>query len=53
MQVYYASEEFGTHDIHTSGGYFHMGNVFLRQYKNDVANSLFEEVIITVNSANY
>jgi len=43
--IYHASEEFGTDDIRTAGGYFHMGNVFFRQGKMDVADSLYRQVI--------
>ena len=43
-QIYHASEEFGTHDIRTSGGYFHMGNVFFRQGRMDVADTLYRQV---------
>nr|XP_015192343.1 PREDICTED: zinc finger MYND domain-containing protein 12 [Lepisosteus oculatus] len=42
--VYYASEEFGSDHIVTSGGYFHMANVFFRQNKMDIADSLYTEV---------
>lgn len=42
--IYHASQEFGTHDIRTSGGYFHMANVFFRQNKMDIADSLYDEV---------
>ncbi|ELT99877.1 hypothetical protein CAPTEDRAFT_225144 [Capitella teleta] len=42
--IYHASEEFGTEDIRTSGGYFHMANAFFRQNKMDTADSLYEEV---------
>ncbi|MBN3277170.1 ZMY12 protein, partial [Polyodon spathula] len=42
--IYYASEEFGTDSIVTSGGYFHMANVFFRQSKMDVADSLYTKV---------
>lgn len=42
--IFYASEEFGTHDIRTSGGYFHMGNVFFRQGKMDIADTLYRQV---------
>lgn len=42
--IYHASEEFGTHDIRTSGGYYHMGNVFFRQGRMDVADSLYRQV---------
>lgn len=34
----------GTDDIRTSGGYFHMANVFYRQNKLDVAFSLYNQV---------
>lgn len=43
--IYHASEEFGTDDIKTAGGYFHMGNVFFRQGLMDVADSLYRQVI--------
>lgn len=39
--IYHASLAFGTDDIRTSGGYFHMANVFYRQDKLDVAFSLY------------
>ncbi|KAL3861144.1 hypothetical protein ACJMK2_007213 [Sinanodonta woodiana] len=42
--IYHASEEFGTDDIRTSGGYFHMGNVFYRQGRIDIADSLYRQV---------
>uniref|UniRef100_A0A8C3T2C1 Zinc finger MYND-type containing 12 n=1 Tax=Chelydra serpentina TaxID=8475 RepID=A0A8C3T2C1_CHESE len=42
--IYLASCAFGTHDISTSGGYFHMANVFFRQNKMDIADSLYTEV---------
>jgi len=42
--IYHASEEFGTTDIHTSGGYFHMANVFFRQSKMEIAESLYDQV---------
>lgn len=42
--IYHASEEFGTDDIGTSGGYFHMANVFFRQNRMDVADSLYSRV---------
>uniref|UniRef100_A0A8C0J8Z7 Zinc finger MYND-type containing 12 n=1 Tax=Chelonoidis abingdonii TaxID=106734 RepID=A0A8C0J8Z7_CHEAB len=44
--IYFASCAFGTHDISTSGGYFHMANVFFRQNKMDIADSLYTEVSI-------
>ncbi|XP_033103912.1 zinc finger MYND domain-containing protein 12-like [Anneissia japonica] len=42
--IYHASEEFGTDDIQTSGGYFHMANVFFRQNRMDIADSLYTRV---------
>ncbi|KAM4651796.1 zinc finger MYND domain-containing protein 12 [Discoglossus pictus] len=42
--VYFASIAAGTHDIITAGGYFHMANIFFRQNKMDIANSLYTEV---------
>uniref|UniRef100_A0A8C5MYB5 Zinc finger MYND-type containing 12 n=1 Tax=Leptobrachium leishanense TaxID=445787 RepID=A0A8C5MYB5_9ANUR len=42
--VYFASTVWGTDNIHTSGGYFHMANIFFRQNKMDVADSLYSEV---------
>eukprot|EP00745_Piridium_sociabile_P039368 TRINITY_DN7351_c0_g1_i4.p1 TRINITY_DN7351_c0_g1~~TRINITY_DN7351_c0_g1_i4.p1 ORF type:complete len:364 (+),score=95.56 TRINITY_DN7351_c0_g1_i4:114-1205(+) len=42
--IYHASEEYGPDDIRTSGGYFHMANVFFRQGKREVADSLYRQV---------
>jgi len=42
--IYHASEEYGPDDIRTSGGYFHMANVFFRQGKRDIADSLYRQV---------
>lgn len=42
--IYHASEQYGTEDIHTSGGYFHMANVFFRQNRMEIANSLYSQV---------
>uniref|UniRef100_A0A8C6IUK2 Uncharacterized protein n=1 Tax=Melopsittacus undulatus TaxID=13146 RepID=A0A8C6IUK2_MELUD len=42
--VYLASSAFGLKSIEASGGYFHMADVFLRQNKLDIANSLYAEV---------
>jgi len=44
VQVYYASEEFGPDDIRTSGGYFHMADVFDQQGNVTVAQSLYRQV---------
>jgi len=43
-QIYYASEEFGTDDIRTSGGYFHMAEVFQQQDNTTIARSLYRQV---------
>uniref|UniRef100_H2YBS2 Uncharacterized protein n=1 Tax=Ciona savignyi TaxID=51511 RepID=H2YBS2_CIOSA len=42
--IYHASKEWGTSDIRACGGYFHMANVFFRQNKMDVADSLYSKV---------
>ncbi|NXS91635.1 ZMY12 protein, partial [Jacana jacana] len=42
--VYLASSAFGLESIQVSGGYFHMANVFFRQNRADVADSLYAEV---------
>ncbi|NWY50715.1 ZMY12 protein, partial [Chionis minor] len=42
--IYLASSAFGLKSLETSGGYFHMANVFFRQNKTDIANSLYAEV---------
>jgi len=42
--IYHSSEDFGTADIRTSGGYFHMANVFFRQNKMDIGDSHYEQV---------
>ncbi|XP_064534793.1 zinc finger MYND domain-containing protein 12 isoform X2 [Pseudopipra pipra] len=42
--VYLATSAFGVDSIEVSGGYFHMANIFFRQNKVDVANSLYTEV---------
>lgn len=42
--IYHASLCFGTDDIRTSGGYFHMANVFYSQNKLEVAFSLYSQI---------
>ncbi|XP_017324089.1 zinc finger MYND domain-containing protein 12 [Ictalurus punctatus] len=42
--VYYASEEFGLDSVVTARGYFLMANVFMKQEKTDITNSLYSEV---------
>ncbi|CAF0804158.1 unnamed protein product [Brachionus calyciflorus] len=43
--VYYASEEFGTENYQVSGGYFLIANIFFKQGKMDVADSLYRQVV--------
>ncbi|XP_060788133.1 zinc finger MYND domain-containing protein 12 isoform X2 [Neoarius graeffei] len=45
--VYYASEEFGLDSVVTARGYFLMANVFMKQEKPDIVNSLYSEVAST------
>nr|XP_056721343.1 zinc finger MYND domain-containing protein 12 [Euleptes europaea] len=42
--IFFASCAFGTNDVAVSGGYFHMANVFFRQNRMDIADSLYTEV---------
>ncbi|XP_012502220.1 PREDICTED: zinc finger MYND domain-containing protein 12 isoform X1 [Propithecus coquereli] len=42
--IYFASCAFGTEDIRTSGGYFHLANIFYDLKKLDVADSLYTKV---------
>ncbi|XP_078529978.1 zinc finger MYND domain-containing protein 12 [Lissotriton helveticus] len=42
--IYYSSCAYGAGDIRTAPGYFHMANIFLRQRKEDVADSFYAEV---------
>ncbi|XP_061457576.1 zinc finger MYND domain-containing protein 12 isoform X2 [Rhineura floridana] len=42
--VYFACCAFGTNNVAASGGYFHMANVFFRQNRMEVADSLYTEV---------
>lgn len=43
--MFHSSSAYGTDDVQTSGGYFHMANVFYRQNKLDVAFSLYNQVL--------
>ncbi|RNA03328.1 Zinc finger MYND domain-containing 12 [Brachionus plicatilis] len=43
--IYYASEEFGTESFQVSGGYFLIANIFFKQGKMDVADSLYRQVV--------
>ncbi|XP_069333893.1 zinc finger MYND domain-containing protein 12 isoform X2 [Eulemur rufifrons] len=42
--IYFASCAFGTEDIRTSGGYFHLANIFYDLKKLDVADTLYTKV---------
>ncbi|XP_075629562.1 LOW QUALITY PROTEIN: zinc finger MYND domain-containing protein 12 [Balearica regulorum gibbericeps] len=42
--IYLASSTFGLKSVETSGGYFHMANIFFHQNKMDIANSLYAKV---------
>eukprot|EP00112_Aurelia_sp_Birch-Aquarium-sp1_P024374 Seg768.15 transcript_id=Seg768.15/GoldUCD/mRNA.D3Y31 product="Zinc finger MYND domain-containing protein 12" protein_id=Seg768.15/GoldUCD/D3Y31 len=42
--IYHSSLAFGTDNVNTSGGYFHMANVFFRQNQLDIAFSLYSQV---------
>jgi len=42
--VYHSSLEWGPSHIQTTGGYFHMADVFFRMNKMDIADSLYNQV---------
>ncbi|XP_060062081.1 zinc finger MYND domain-containing protein 12 isoform X3 [Erinaceus europaeus] len=42
--IYFASCAFGTEDIRTSGGYFHLANIFFGLGKLDIADTLYIKV---------
>ncbi|XP_040830389.1 zinc finger MYND domain-containing protein 12 isoform X1 [Ochotona curzoniae] len=42
--IYFASCAFGTDDIRTSGGYFHLANIFYGLKKLDLADTLYSKV---------
>ncbi|XP_015995476.1 zinc finger MYND domain-containing protein 12 isoform X2 [Rousettus aegyptiacus] len=42
--IYFASCAFGTEDIRTSGGYFHLANIFYGLNKLDLADTLYTKV---------
>ncbi|XP_062963076.1 zinc finger MYND domain-containing protein 12 isoform X2 [Cynocephalus volans] len=42
--IYFASCAFGTEDIRTSGGYFHLANIFYDLKKLDLADTLYNKV---------
>lgn len=43
-QIYFASCAFGTEDIRTSGGYFHLATIFFDLMKLDLADTLYTKV---------
>ncbi|KAM7324403.1 hypothetical protein ACRRTK_016708 [Alexandromys fortis] len=43
--IYFASCAFGTEDIRTSGGYFHLANVFHGLKKMELADTLYTKVL--------
>ncbi|XP_067947859.1 zinc finger MYND domain-containing protein 12-like [Watersipora subatra] len=43
--IYHSAQEFGTDDIKTAGGYYHMANIFFRKNQMSVADSLYTRVI--------
>ncbi|KFO78680.1 Zinc finger MYND domain-containing protein 12, partial [Cuculus canorus] len=43
-EVYLVSSTLGLNSVEAAGGYFHMANIFLRQNKMDIANSLYAKV---------
>ena len=45
--------EFSPDNIKTSGGYFHMANVFFKQNQLDVAFSLYSQVNYANKCMNY
>ncbi|KAM6217006.1 zinc finger MYND domain-containing protein 12 [Rhynchocyon petersi] len=42
--IYFASTAFGTEDIRTSGGYFHLANIFYTLNKLELADTLYTKV---------
>lgn len=44
FQIYFASQEYGLQSTVTCGGYFLMANVFAKQGKLSIVNSLYSEV---------
>nr|XP_055197870.1 zinc finger MYND domain-containing protein 12 isoform X2 [Nyctereutes procyonoides] len=42
--IYFASCAFGTEDIRTSGGYFHLANIFYGLKKLDLADTLYTKI---------
>lgn len=44
LQIYFASCAFGTEHIRTSGGYFHLANIFHGLQKLDLADTLYTKV---------
>ena len=48
-QIYQSSVAYSPDAIQTSGGYFHLGRVFLMEGKIDIAASLHTRVTLTTN----
>ncbi|XP_036388567.1 zinc finger MYND domain-containing protein 12 [Megalops cyprinoides] len=48
--VYYASEEYGLDNIVTCGGYYLMADVFIKQGKMDIVNTLYIQLANTWHS---
>ncbi len=44
VQIYQSSVAYNLDAIQTSGGYYHMGQVFLKEKKTDIAISLHNQV---------
>ena len=44
LQIYQSSMAYSPTAIHTSGGYYHMGTVFLKEGNSDCAASLHDQV---------
>uniref|UniRef100_A0A1I8GPJ1 MYND-type domain-containing protein n=1 Tax=Macrostomum lignano TaxID=282301 RepID=A0A1I8GPJ1_9PLAT len=45
IDIFHASDEYGTEDIRVSGGYFSMANIFMYKNKQEIAYDLFGRVI--------
>ena len=45
LQIYYATEEFGTDSIQTADGYFYLGRVFLEMENMNKCDSLMRQVM--------
>eukprot|EP00116_Pleurobrachia_bachei_P005483 sb/3465745/ len=45
VQIYHAAVDNGPRHVKTSGGYFHMANVFFRKGQTDIAHNIYTEVV--------